>query len=385
MTTQLASLIAAPSKSEIIALLLAEAAAAGLPTTSWAEDSVPVALIQGDAQALTSTGKTISAIAAGGYLDLAASLAAPGQTSPWVDLLAESFYNKSRKPAIGTVGLMSLQDSASAGPFTVSPYQLFVQDPSGQKYQNSTGGTLVKGGKVSSGTALQLTWQAVTPGSAGNVASNTSPWTLLTPLPGVTLVNPPVGATWITTFGNDVESDASLVARCKACWPGLGGGATSAVYKMWAIESSASVARVNVVESYPTSGCVYLYCAGSAGGVSSGVIDDVKAYIATRKPLCTIIDAASASNTAVVVAGTAHVAAAYLATARAAFVSKLAQYQAATDIGGTVYYSQLLDAVQAITGVRNVTGFTVNGGIVDVALAAAQVAVFTNSLSWVSA
>jgi len=374
-TISLADLITPPTSGEVAADQLDLLTLASFPTTSWQSGSVPLTLTQADAVPLADLGQTISKIAKGGYLTLAPQLSATNGRSPWVDLYAYNNYGKTRQnpDGIATQGTMTLTDATSAGPFTISEWQLVAQSPNGVQFQNFTGGILPTGG------TLDLTWQASVAGSTGNLAAGTT-WTMLTPLPGVTLTNPdPV---WITQQGVDAETDASLVIRCQAMWPTLGTGATIDVYKGWAREATDGVTRALPLENTPTGGQVTIYLGSSAGPASTAQVAAVQSFINARRPLCvTVLCYPSVAN-AVTIAGTVYVGSAYLAAAQAAFTTALTAYASALDIGSTVYWSSVVDLIQSIMGVRNVASLTLNGSATDVIQASNAVAVFTNSLTW---
>jgi hypothetical protein len=255
----LADLIQPQSASQIVSAQLALLQVlGGFPVNSWQQGSVPLSLIQADANALASLSQTISNIASGGLVSLA--------VGGWLDLIALSHYGLTRKPVVATVGTIIVNDTQSAGPFTITVGQLVVANgTTGQQYTNTTAGTLAKGG------TLPLTWTAMTPGqNLGQNATVNSTWSMITPLPGVTITNPPNAgsADWITTQGADAELDASLVLRCQARWPGLGGGSTSLVYQAAAIASSNSITRAGVVGG---NGTVSVYIAGPSGDRKSVV------------------------------------------------------------------------------------------------------------------
>ena len=367
----LQDLINPPTPSSIVSTQLDLMTLATLPTTSWASGSVPRTLIETDAATVYDVGVTISKIAAGGYLTLAPSLADSSGISPWLDLVAESEFSKIRKSAIVTQGMMLLTDAQGAGPFSISIAQLTVQSSNGLQYVNLTGGVLPKNG------TLTLVFQAMVAGASYNLPANTS-WSMLTPLPGVYISNP--DSLWITQQGADVESDTSLVTRCQAAWPGLGGGATNEVYQAWALESTIAVTRVLVAENVPAGGSVTIYCAGVSGGASLADCASVAAYIDPRRPLCIGVFVLPAVSNPITLTGTVYVRAASLAAARSSFTTALTRYGRVLDLGGTVYQSALIDLIQQIPGVRNVAAFSP----ADIAQAQNQVAVFTDALTWVA-
>jgi uncharacterized phage protein gp47/JayE len=376
-TIALADLVTPPTSADCATTQLALMALAAFPTTSWQVDSVPRVLINGDVVTLADLGTTIANLANGAFLTTAPTLSASTGRSPWVDLVAYNQYGKTRlnPDGVATQGTMVLADPASAGPFTISIAQLTAESNNAVQFGNLTGGVLPNGG------TLSLTWQARSSGAAANLPASTT-WTLITPLPGVTLTN--TDPNWITQQGVDPETDASLVQRCEAAWPGLGGGANVAVYEAWAKEATTGVTRPLVLENTPTGGKVTIYLAGDSGGSTSAQVTAVQAYINQKRPLCVTVICAAATNNAVTIGGTVYVTAAYLSTAQAAFTTDLTAFQIGLALGSTVYNSAIVDLVQSVTGVRNVASLTLNGSGSDVTQASNQVAVFTNSLTWVA-
>lgn len=352
----LSDLIVPQSASSIITTQLALLQLAGFPVNSWQSGSVPLSLIQADASTLASLSQTISNIASGGLLSLA--------TGGYLDLIAGSHYGLTRKPAVGTIGTMALTDAQSAGPFTITIGQL-VAASGNLLFSNTTGGTLNRG------STLSLVWACQTPGqSIGQNLTTPTPLTLVTPLPGVTVTNPPNAgtSTWITTQGSDAESDSSLVTRCMARWPGLGGGATALVYQAAAIASSLTITKASVL---PGNGIVTIYVAGPAGGSQSGDVALAQAAITAIQPLCVIATVLPASNVAVTVAGTYSGS-----TAPNSVSAALSSYAAGIGIGGTVVLSKLIQTIMEQTGVTNVS---LSSPGADIMMGTNQVAQFGTS------
>lgn len=369
MTVALTDLLVAQTKDQIVTIQLNLLTLAGFPATSWQSGSVPLTLVQADAQTLSDMTATISLVAAGGLLDLS--------SGGWLDLLATSHYNQTRKPAVFTQGTIVLTDTGGGGPYTITANQLWAGLPAGViRFNNTAGGTLPKNG------TLSLAWQAEFAGVAYN-QPNGAVTSLLTPLPGVTVANPDPGTgTWVTQQGVDAEADASLKVRCKAQWPTLGGGATALVYQGWALTAAPTVTRVNVLENTPAGGQVTIYCAGPSAGSSSADVATVAAYIATRRPLCVTVTVSAASNLTVAVTGTVTVQTAFLASAQAAFAAAVTAYTTTLAIGATVKLWDF-DNLLKIQGVTNVTSLQLNATAVDINLATNQAATFTISgLTW---
>lgn len=370
----LSDLVVVPTQSAILTTQLQMLQLAGLPSTSWQSGSVPISLIQADAQTLYQTGGTIANIAAGGLV--AAWL--PGwigtvPPSGWLDLLASSHYQLTRKPAIPTQGSMLLTDVGGGGPYTITTSQLYGQTAIGTQYVNTAGGTLPKNG------TLSLPWQATVAASSANLPNNT-PLSLATPIPGVALTNPDPGpGTWITQSGTDAETDFSLATRCTQKWATIGGGATAAAYQFWAITSTPAVTRVYVAENTPSGGQVMTVCAGSAGASSAADVASVNAYIQTVRPLCVQVQVVAATNLPLNLVGIVSVRASALASAQAQFASNLATYASNQPVGATVYLAKLIDLAMSIPGVVNVN---YSNPVGDTPIAYFNVPTFTQNLVW---
>jgi hypothetical protein len=337
---------------------------------------VPLTLADVDSQELADLTSLVAAIALGGYATTQPGVT--GAAGSWLDLVAQNFYQLTRNASVATQGTVTLSDPQSAGPFTITAGQLWIADTPSlasstpYRYSNVAGGTLPKGG------TLTLTVAAEQPGSVYNrPAGNLT--TLLTSLPGVTVSN---ASNWITVQGADPESDVALATRCQAQWSALGKGATAATYDLWARTASSEVTRTKVQQDGTVAGQVDIYLAGAAGAVSAAAVTAVTNYIASRLPLCVVQSTAAATNLAATIAGTVYCFSASLTAAQAAVAANLTALIAATPVGGTLYLSQVIEAINAPIGVRNSASVTINGSAADLVLTAAQVATLTNSLTF---
>lgn len=348
-----------------------------LPVTAWQPGSVPLTLVENDAAVMEDLYATVGAIANSGLLESSAGA--------WLDLLATNVYQLPRTAGVNTVGVATLTDAASAGPFSIADSQLWFAASNGLRYTNVGAYTLPLGG------SLTITLKAERPGANYNVGNNTIA-TLVTSLPGVTVSNPnPGSGTWITVAGADTETDTALKVRCRARWPALGSGTPSDAYKLWALTADASINRVKVLVNPSAAGQVLVYLAGAAGPVGAPAVTNANNYIQPRTPLCVVSVVASASALPVTVSGTVYVRTAYLASATAQVTSNLValfgggtsvlgESMPGIDIGGTVYLSSIIEMIQEVTGVRNVA-LTLPAA--DIALTSLQVATLTQSLSFV--
>ena len=352
------------------------------PVTAWQAGSVPRTLAAFEAYVLQDFSALVQAIAAGGIAAINPATGLPWASGPWADLLGQNVYGLTRNPAVATIGLATLSDAQGQGPFTLAPGQLVASSTGGQQYQSTTGGTLPKNG------TLQLSWQAIVPGAAGNVANGTIT-TLNTTLPGVTINNPdPGGGTWITTAGADPESDLNYLTRCTARWSSLGIGATAATYDAWARTADASIARTLVQADAVTPGQVDVWCAGTGAPAGGGAVAAAQAYINARLPLGLVALVRATTAVPITVSGTVYF---YLGrttspAATAAVAAALNAFFAEASIGEDntpttfIYLNQLIGVIENAFGVRNVVLSSPGG---DTGLILGEQATLTNSLAFV--
>jgi hypothetical protein len=334
------------------------------------------------AEAFEELYADIANLAASGFRKLAADLGA----DDYVTLHAHEFYNIDRLDAVFAEGEIVLACSASAGPYTISAGDLYSVFPNGKRFRNITGGSL-----ATSGT-LTLSWRAESPGAAYNFGS-LSTITLGTPLPGVSATNPSIGVTgtWLTQQGVDRESTADLNVRCDEEWGALGVGGCDLAYakaaKDYANAVTRQVTRVRVRGATPQQGHVSIDLAGPSGAVGGGVVTDVVDGFAIpgNTPQNDTVHVASVTNHSITITGTATVKAKSLSAAQAGLVSALLEYEQSLDLGPeTVRIAKLIELVMDQQGVTN---FVLTSPSADVAIAAGEVAKFTDpiaSITWVT-
>jgi hypothetical protein len=327
---------------------------ASLQVTSWRDGDVARTLLEIDAQALSEEALVRSQIAAGGLLDSALEAG----LSDWITLVAKQLYGLDRNPASYAVRTVLLTASAGAGPYTITPGQLWFAATNGLRYNASNPATVTLG---LAGT-LSLPVLAETAGAAYNSAPVTS---MVTPLAGVT-----VSDTALATPGVDEETDVALVTRCEGRWSALGTGSPAAAYDTWARTASASVTRTRVSASSSVAGQADILIAGPAGGVASDVVAAVQAYIDVRAPLCSIPVVASATNSVLAITATLYGKAQYQTAAVAGATAALQALIANCPIGSTLYGAAKIEALMAQLGVENAIISTGSG---DTALSATQV------------
>src|SRR5690606_26002806 len=153
------------------------------------------------------------------------------------------------------------------------------------RFTNTEAFTIPDGGSV------QATVRAESAGSAFNVGNFTIQ-TLVTPLPGVTVSNPPGSdGTWITVQGANEESDDSLRMRCRGKCMMIASRRPCNTYSFWALNASNEVTRVSVDARNPLGpGSLVVYLAGDDGPVSAEAVDEVDAALQARKAKTAIVE-----------------------------------------------------------------------------------------------
>lgn len=106
--------------------------------------------------------------------------------------------------------------------------------------------------------------------------------------------------------------------------------------------------------SVVSGGQISLYVAGPSGPVSSAALAAIAALITPKVAMPASIVIANAATTTVTITATVNILAAQLTATQAACEAALLALMQSIPIGGTVYTSQIIDALQKQPGVRNV-------------------------------
>ena len=333
----------------------------GFPITDWHPGGVGRTILEVDAAALEDLYALVPAIAAGGYLSTA--------QGPWLNLLVESAYGLQRYPATFARGRVVLTAEPGFGPYTLEPGDLWLGTPDGLRYHNTAGGILPMGG------ILEVAVQAESPGARYNVPAGAIT-VLHTPLPGVSVTNPP---DWLLEAAREEEADEELRRRARLRWASLGTGATRAAYEFWALNANPAVTKVRILDDHPRGqGTVDVVIWGE-GGLGASVVSAVDAYIQERRPLTANVLVYSATPRTVDVEATVYVRAGYLSQAQAAVAAELAALQRVTPIGGILYRSALIEALFARPYVVNVVLAQPTG---DVVLGTVEALILNPTLTW---
>lgn len=338
------------------------------PVTAWQPGDTVRTLVENDTEALADVYKLVKNIAAGGLVDFA--------SDDWLDLLLPSVYDLERNKGVAAIGVVTLADPNSVGPFVLTSGNYWFQASDGHRYVLSQDVTVSTGGSVAS-----VAVRAESPGSAFNVGNN-SITVVVTSVPGLTVNNPDPGSgSWITTAGSDDESSNDYKQRAKNRWSSLGFGSPAPAYDLWAKTADPAVTRTNIRVSPSVAGQVDVVLAGSGGTVGGSVVTAVQEYIDVRAPLGVVVDADSASALNITITATVNVFAAYLAQATVAVNAALTALIASKPIGGTLYLTEIIEAIMTPTGVRNTV---VTAPVGDTVAAFDEVITFTNNLTFVA-
>lgn len=209
------TLVAPVTQQNVLTNILSVCQSLGLPITTWQSGDVGLTLIQVYSfQEAANTNGLISTYIQGGFLDYAANVTpdpsvTPGVAPGWLDVLASSVYNVSNtQGGTGRIqatyapgNLVFTNTLASQGPF--APGTFHVANPAtGATYSNTQ--TLT----IGNGTTT-APFQADIAGKSSSAGPG-SITQLVTTLLGVTVTNP------AAFVGTNAESNAALVARCRA-------------------------------------------------------------------------------------------------------------------------------------------------------------------------
>ncbi len=358
----LKQLLTPPTEDEALASILSILTQLGLQTTSWQTGSAQLLILRLFARVWALIGSTVTTIAAGGFTTLA--------TGVWLRMLAKYFYNFDAIPAQNTIGKVLLTSSAGAPIHTWAAGDIIIANAE-QGEDGAVSFTCTEGGSLAPGASIVIEFIADVAGDAGNIVPDTSLF-LWTPLVGVTATNPPLlpdSNTWITTPGQDEESDERLLQRCLARWAFLTYGNMDGAYVGWALEALPALTRVGVANS-AGNGTVTIYGATALGPLTAPQCTTIQDYIngvtdgIGRRPIndiVTVLPAVLVSTPALTV--TAYVVSQYIVAAPPVIESKLLTYIGKQPLGGVVLqgtqgrilYDDLLDtAKRATDGVRSV-------------------------------
>jgi len=268
MALSLEQLRSPPSRDVLLQFLIEQLEALGFPATSWQPGSIQRSLLTTFARVFADVTELVKQL-----VELGANQLASGAA---LTAFSRSVYDNIRNPATKTRGPFRLASTAAI-PYSLTPGQLLVQNPSGIQFTNVTGGVLPAGG------VLAVTFEALLAGANGNIAPG-SPLALITPLAGVTVTNPaPAGGTWFTSTGQDQESDANLRLRNRTKWATLAIETPRDGVLNIALSASPAVRKVAVNDQNPRgAGTVDVYVSGDLSPLGASDLALVQAKLAAR-------------------------------------------------------------------------------------------------------
>lgn len=338
MAASLDDLITVPTSSELLDQSIAVARIAGMPVASWQSGSVARTLFESNADLNAELYGLISDIARGTHLSTAAA--------DWLDMLATSHFGLARLDGTPTIGFVDLSDT-SASPRSFAAGALVVATADGAKrFTNRAAVSLL------ASQTLSVEVIAAQTGAAFNVANNAI--TLIASgQPSLTVANPPIGSTWITSAGTDVETDERLRTRCNLQWAKRGNQTESQI-TAWAFDAAAEVARVRVDNL--GNGQIRVVLATATSGATAGTVAAVDTYLQAARAMGTSILTLAASQAFYTVTATVYRAAGD-ATPLASLASEaqtaVAAVVNAAPIGGTVYGAAVLEALMSPAAAAN--------------------------------
>lgn len=338
MPASLDDLITVPSSSELLDQSIAIARVAGMPVASWQSGSVARTLFESNAELNAELYGLISDIARGAHLSTA--------SGDWLDLLATSHFGLARLEGTPTIGFVSLQNT-SVSPRSFAAAELVFATADGSKrFTNRAPVSLLASQTIDVEVIASQT------GAAYNVANNAI--TLIASgQPSLTVTNPPIGSTWITSPGSDLETDERLRTRCNLQWS-TRGNQTESQIKAWCYEAAPEVARVRVDNL--GSGVLRVALATATSGATAGTVATVDAYLQTRRAMGTSIVTITAPQAFYTVTATVYRAAGDatpLASLAAEAESAVVAVVNAAPIGGTVYGAAVLEALMSPAAAAN--------------------------------
>lgn len=175
----LADVIALKTQEEWYATLLGVAQSQGFPVQSWQDGGVEKTRLLAMSAGLESLGNYVPAIAGGSLLDYSPNF--PG----WTALTAAQIYAIIQNPATFTLGVVLATNTATQPyPFTAGSLKINFA-ASGRNYYSVGSGT------IPASSTLVIPVIAEAAGSVYLEPNNSGAITLVTPLPGVTITNPP--------------------------------------------------------------------------------------------------------------------------------------------------------------------------------------------------
>ena len=334
----------------------------GFAATSWQEGSIVRTILTGVGWLYSGITQVVADQAASHYPRLA--------RDQYQDLLGERVYDLPRVAATATEGTMQFALSAAAAPATWADGELVIADK--EVGEDGANTYRPEGASMLPGEIVSLTAVAESAGAAANIPNDT-PLFLWTPITGLSVTNPaPSGSTtWITSEGQDQESQARFGDRMVARWSRLSYGNIEGAYRAWAFEALPALTRVRVSQG-AAEGEVLIVGATATGTLTAPQIDTISDYIhgvtdgVGRRPINdTVTVQGATTKTTPALALTVRCDSALAGDAASRVTEALSEMFGALPIGGEklspdpsgyVFAARIYETVMAEDGVRNVTG-----------------------------
>lgn len=333
----------------------------GFESTSWQSGSIQRSLVEMAAEVWSEVSGTVAFIARGGFNQLASGEA--------LTQFSDSAYDNQRIAASATQGEMVLTENDGGGPYIIAVGEVVAVDSTtSQTYRNDTGGTI----NPSPAPGLTLNFSAEVGGTDGNIPP-LSDLSLQSTIAGVEITNPAIGTTgtWITAYGIDEESDATLRQRNRSKWPSQSQARPEDALVFLALEAvdanggPVGITKVFVDSSNPNGeGSVDIYVANDETTATAQQVSDVNVYMQARRSTSSVLRTFAAPTVNQSVEGTAYfTAGSDESVVGAAVQEAVAALIIALDIEGAQYapfstglaLNELRGAIVNVTNVLNVT------------------------------
>lgn len=229
-------------------------------------------------------------------------------------------------------------------------------------------------------------WLSTLYGSVSRPGTSYVPAFTENPIPNCTFSNisQSDGYYTYTAEGQDEETDASLISRCKTKWGSLSGNGPEDLYLYWAKNSTINgeligVNRIKIEKSLAQAvGIVIMYCALPTEAPSAEILNAIDANIQKYRAICSTVTVQAATEKEIAYTLTVKVngKAAGGDGLYSAINSIISDYYSTVDIGGTiidstsngyVVYQNIASAIMSLPGVLNVDFISarVNGSTVS--------------------
>lgn len=351
MPTPLEDLRLPPTQSIMLDFVLSRLGVLGFNNNSFQAGSIQRTLMTGLSGIGADFAKLTSKLAGFGYNSYA--------TGAPLKEYSRSSYDNEPQASQKTKGPLLLTSTA-ATPYTIGVGQLVAATATGIEYGNTEGGTLNAGG------TLELDFEALLAGAAGNVA-NGAITLLKTPLAGVTVANSVISGSgvWYTTSGADPEQTQKIRTRNRTRWKTLNQIAMPGDGYAYIALSIPAITRVYVDDQNPRGpNTIDVYLATPNGPASGAEVAAVQAlYNIKRSPTVNVL-ALAASTKTITFTGQVNIQASLnTAAKRATVLAKIDAFIRSFPIGGVILppstsriipYSELIGAITAVPGVSGV-------------------------------